>query len=353
MARETIAPARRHHKIVALEGGITPIPDLTPAMPEGHTYELALHERTPHADAALIASRVSDADVVITTVCPLSGATLSPVSTPHLRFVAVMASGHDVVDLAACRGRGVVVSNSPGSNVDAVAEHSIGLYFSVRRSIVHTHALTRAGQWPRRGGILASAMYSPGGRLPLPMRDEVVGILGYGFVGKRIAELCRALGMKRVLVAGRKGGAAVGSPPRVDNGVCRASFGDVVRTATVLFLCLPRVPETMGLIAEAELSAMRPQAVIVNVSRGGIVDEHALVAALKMGKIAGAATDVFLAEPAGPENSVLLAEDTAGLNLVVTPHVAWVSQATTQNYQDTLVGNLKAFLNGQPQNVVS
>lgn len=225
-----------------------------------------------------------------------------------------MASGHDVIAKPASLARGIVISNSPSSNVDAV------------------------DAW----------LSSPDGERPLPMREEVVGILGHGAVGKRIAELCRALGMKSILVSGRKGAAAT---TEEENG--RTGFEEVIRTASVLFLCVPRTPETMGLLSTGEFEAMQPHALVVNVSRGGVVDEKALAEALKSGKIAGAATDVFEKEPAGPENSVLLGEDTEGLNLVTTPHVAWASRETTQNYQDTVIANLKAFLEQKPQNVVS
>ncbi|KAK3385645.1 glycerate dehydrogenase [Podospora didyma] len=337
-----------HHNIVALEGCITPIPDFTPAMPPGHTFTLTIHAHTPHSNTALIQSRLASADIALVTVCPLTPTILSATATPNLRFISVMASGHDIVHKPSCHSRGIIVSNSPGCNVDAVAEHSVGLYFSLRRRIPFTQRLLRSGAWTANGYVMDATLNSPDGMRPLPMRDEVVGILGNGAVGRRIGELCAALGMKSVLVTGRKGAPASSAP---EEG--RTAFGEVLRTASVLFICVPRTPETMGLLSTGEFAAMQPHAVIVNVSRGGIVDEAALVEALKGGRISGAATDVFQTEPAGPENSVLLGKDTEELNLVATPHVAWASRETTQNYQDTVVANVRGFLLQKPQNVVS
>ncbi len=232
MAQNVNSPT--HHKVVALEGYITPIPDLTPAMPPGHTFALSLYESTAHTDEA-VQPRVADAEILLLTVSPISAATLSPAVTPNLKLIAVMASGYDVVDVAACRARGIVVSNSPACNVDTVAEHSMGLYFAVRRNISRTQGLIRKGAWVTRAGM-AVEMNTPNSNLPPSVKDEVVGILGYGGVGKRIAALCQAIGMKTVLVGGRKGHEA-------QEG--RVSFDEVIRNASVLFLCLSSCPSKL------------------------------------------------------------------------------------------------------------
>ncbi|KAI0017363.1 hypothetical protein F4780DRAFT_608049 [Xylariomycetidae sp. FL0641] len=328
----TTATASTHHTIVALETFFCPLPDLK--LPPPHTCEVRAYARTRPEQ---VAERIRDADIVVLTTIPLSADALSAKASPRLKLVAVVASGTDSVDLAACRARGIAVANTPHCNATAVAEHALALYLAARRSVVLSHALARAGAWPARGTLLRT-LDGPDGRPPRTARDETVGIVGYGAVGRKFEGLARALGM-RTLVAGRKGAAADDDAP---DG--RTPFAALLREASVLLLCLPRAPETLGLVARAELDAMRGCAVLVNVSRGGIVDEAAVVAALKARTIAGYATDVYAAEPAGPENSPLMAPDTAELNIVTTPHVAWCAEDTNENYNRALMDNITGFL---------
>lgn len=164
--------------------------------------------------------------------------------------------------------------------------------------------------------------------------------------GKRFAQLARLMGM-RVLVAARKGD----SQPTTD----RVSFEDALSKATVVALTLPRSPETMNTMSTPEFDRMRPDAVLINVSRGGIVDEAALVQALRHGQIAGAATDVFLKEPAlggHDAESVLLGPETRGLNFIASPHVAWFGEKTMENYQRMLKENVEGWVMGKEQKVV-
>lgn len=175
--------------------------------------------------------------------------------------------------------------------------------------------------------------------------------------GQATARLCRNMGMK-VIVAARKGPhgstSQVALPTQPDSGSepSRTPFADVLARATVLILCLPRNPETLELISAGEFQTMSPQALLINVSRGGIVDEPALIEALSKHRISGAATDVFLREPSGsgdawrPGDSPLLqlTQDEADeLNLVMTPHVAWYTQATTKSYLQTLKQNVEQW----------
>ena len=325
----------KHLNIVALETFYTPLPPLT--VPPPHTFTLTTYPRTSPAE---LPSRIQDAHILITTTIPLGTDILSnATSTPNLRLIAVLASGTDSIDLPACRARGIRVLNSPGCNVDAVAEHAVGLYFAARRSLVPTMADLRAGEWPRRGTLMTRT-FNAAGLAPRGCRDEVAVVVGYGGVGRRVEALLAGLGMK-VVVARRKGDAA----PAAAGG--RVPFDDALKMATVLVLCCPRTPDTLNMISGPELDTMRDDAVLINVARGGIVDEEALLRALREGRIAGAAVDVFGQEPAGPETSVLLGADVQGLNLVVTPHTAWVGMDTTANYQRLLQENIEGFLKGE------
>ncbi|KAI0406094.1 D-isomer-specific 2-hydroxyacid dehydrogenase family protein [Xylaria palmicola] len=320
--------SQTHWVVVALETCWCPLPDF--ALPEPHTIEFQSYERTRPDE---IAERVRDADIIIMTILPLTAEILSAEVTPRLKMVSVIASGTDTVDLAACRARGIVVGNTPHCNVSAVTEHVLALYFATRRSILPTNSLARSGGWAAKKTQLA-IMNGPDGKPPRTCSDETVGIIGYGAIGKNVESTARLLGMK-TLIAGRKGASAPDG---------RVPFETVIRESSVLVVCLPRSPETLNLISGAEFDRMRPWGLLINVSRGGIVDEAALVSALKEGKIAGAGTDVFSREPAEPADNVLLAPDTADLNLVTTPHVAWYAEETMENYRQTCRANVAAFV---------
>ncbi|KAF7597541.1 hypothetical protein BBP40_000019 [Aspergillus hancockii] len=185
------------------------------------------------------------------------------------------------------------------------------------------------------------------GTPPLTCAEEVVGIIGNGGVGKRIANLAQGLGMK-VLISGRKGPGSPNTPGSDD----RTPFETVVKQSTVIFLAIPLHETTRNLISTPELEAMSHHAVLINVSRGGVVDEAALVKALRENQIAGAATDVFLKEPAGPETSTLLEKGTEDLNLVVTPHLAWLSQRTAKGYSQLLKDGVEGWFTGERNNIV-
>ena len=329
---ETSSPftSATQFNIVALETFFTELPKLS--VPSPHTFSITEYNRTKVEE---IPSRIKDADILITTTIPLRAEHLSAKISPRLKLIAVVASGTDSIDLAACDARSIRVLSSPNCNVTAVAEHAVALYFTARRSIVPTMRDLRAGEWPVRGTLMKGVF--AGGRPPISCSQEVVTVIGYGGVGQKVAKTFEALGMQ-VVVAARKGTTA--SDGRVD-------FEVALSTATVVVLCCPRSKETLGLLSGPEFALMRKEAVVVNVARGGIVDEQALLTALKDGQIAGAAVDVFDTEPAGPKTSPLLGEEAESLNLVVTPHTAWVGDATTTNYQRVLQENINNFILGK------
>ncbi|KAI1417056.1 hypothetical protein F5Y13DRAFT_103762 [Hypoxylon sp. FL1857] len=325
-----------HHLIVvALETFFVPVPKFD--LPAPYTYELREYARTRPDQ---VAERIADADVIIMTVLPVPANVLRPQVSPRLKMVSVVASGTDSVDLAACKARGIVVANTPHCNAVSVAEHALALYFAVRRSVTLSHTMVRAGGWPKMG-TMQKALDGPDGKPPRTCRDETLGVIGYGAVGKVLEATAKSLGMK-VLVSGRKGSATAAEG--------RTAFDTLLRESSVIVLCLPRSPETLNLISDAELDAMKPYAVIVNVSRGGIVDEKALVAALRARKIAGYGTDVYEQEPASDENSPLIGPDTADLNIVTTPHVAWCASDTIANYNRATKENIEGWLStGHPK----
>ncbi|KAI1813195.1 glycerate dehydrogenase [Poronia punctata] len=327
-----------HFVIVALQTFFCPWSEFS--LPAPYTCEFRDYASTRPDQ---VAERIRDADIVIATLSPFTAEILNPEMTPRLKMISVIASGTDNVDLAACRARGIVVGNAPHCNEATVTEHALALYFATRRSLTLTHSLVRSGNWPsqQQHRIMDGARGAP----PMTMRDELVGIIGYGSVGRTIEKRARLLGMKCVIAArkGKDAGTGMGIlPPPPPVG--RASFDTVIRECSVLMICLPRAPETMNLLSGAEFEVMKRHVVVINVSRGGIVDEKAVVRALTDGRIAGYGTDVFAQEPAEPETSVLLAPDTRDLNLVMTPHVAWYGEETLNNYRRTCKENIVEFL---------
>ncbi|RYP60500.1 hypothetical protein DL770_009977 [Monosporascus sp. CRB-9-2] len=323
-----------HYVIVAFETSMVPVPDFN--LPAPYTCEVRQYERT---SLDQIPERIRDADIVTLSVLPLRAEVLDAAVSPRLKMVAVVASGTDSIDKEACRSRGIVVSNTPHCNARSVAEHTIALYFDARRSLTLTHSLIRAGQWIERKS-LAKSLAGPDGKPPRTCQSETVGIIGYGAVGKAIESIAKNLGMK-TLISGRKG------QPTADG---RTPFDTVIRESSVIILCLPQNRDTVNLISEPEFNAMKSYAIVINVSRAGVMNEEALVAALKARNIAGAAVDVHSKEPAGPGDSPLFAPDTAELNLIATPHTAWVAEDTNLNYQRSLVENIASWLTiGHPK----
>lgn len=324
-------PLPQHLKIVALETFFTPLPPLI--VPKPYTYTLTEHERT---SASQVAERIQDADIVITTVVPIRAAALAAANAPRLRLIAVMASGVDSVDLATCTARGIRVLNSPNCNSVSVAEHVVSLYLATRRSLLPVMRALGRGEWSHMGGIMTRAYTA--GAPPRSCRDETVGIIGYGGLGQAAARLLGALGMQ-VIVSGRRGDTSERSD--------RVPFEEVIQRATVIVVCCPLVPETKNLIGAAEFAQMQPDAIVINVARGGIVSEEDLVAALREGRIGGAGVDVFDHEPATAQSSHVVAAAAEGdLNLIATGHTAWVSASTRANYQRTVQENVERFIRG-------
>ncbi|GKT43367.1 glycerate dehydrogenase [Colletotrichum spaethianum] len=342
-------PSTTHHVVVKLETIHVPLPDIdTGSM----THEVIGYEYTRPSEVGVAAARVWPASVLITTTVPINKETLETTGTDH-------------IDMEECRRRGVTVMYSPNATVEAVSEHALGLYFSSRRRLVTLHNTmmdhddAHTNPW-RAKGSMSSLLLDAEGRPPHTCGNEVAGMIGYGPIGQRVAKMCRALGME-VLVAARKdaessgpssgdvsGGATPASGTQSNGTVRRTPFTEVLRRATTLFLIVPLTPETKNLISERELALMRPDVVIINVGRGGTVDEAALLSALKAGKIAGAATDVFEVEPAGSgKDSVLLGEEARGVNLTLTPHLAWCADQTKVNIRRVVGENVSWFVRGE------
>lgn len=283
-----------------------------------------------------VVERLAGASIAITNKMPLPAAAIA--ALPDLKMVAVAATGTNIVDLDACRARGIVVSNIRGYAEHTVPEHVIALLLALSRNLVAWRETLRAGRWQQSDQFCL---------FDHPIRDlhgATLGLIGSGSLGNGVARLAEAFGM-RVLRAERRDAATVRPG--------YTAFAEVLATADAISLHCPLNDETRGLVGAAELRAMKPSALLINTARGGIVDEAALIAALRQGWIAGAGFDVITAEPPPAGHPMVDPQLLALPNFLLTPHVAWASRPAMQALADQLIANLEAFAAGRPQNRVA
>ena len=279
-----------------------------------------------------VVDRLAQATIAICNKLQLRGDALAQL--PELRLIAVAATGVDNVDLAYCRSHNIAVCNTRGYAVNSLPEHALMLMLALRRNLIAYRADVKAGRWHEARQFCL--LDHPIGDL----KGATLGIVGFGRLGRSMAQLGRAIGME-VIVAERKNAAEV----RDD----RVSFTDVLRLSDVISLHCPLTEETKNLIGADELQQMKPGAILINTARGGLIDDHALLDALRSGHLAGAGIDVLRNEPPRDGNPLL---DVDLPNLIVTPHNAWASRQAMQTLADQLIDNLEAFVRGEPQNLV-
>ena len=285
---------------------------------------------------AEIQPRLKDATIAITNKVVLSGEILGRL--PKLKMIAGAATGTDNLDLDWCRGHGIVVSNIRGYAEHTVPEHVMMLILALRRQLLSYRADVAAGRWQ------AVPMFC---FFDYPIRDlhgSTLGIFGSGSLGQGVARLAAAFGMS-VLWGEHKGVTAV-RPGYV-------GFDDLIRESDVVSLHCPLNNQTRGMIGEREFAAMKPGVLLINTARGGLVDEAALAAALKAGRIGGAGFDVLGREPPIDGNPLLDAELLALPNFILTPHVGWASDTAMQTLADQLTDNIEAYVRGSPRNRVA
>ena len=292
-------------------------------------------EEYSHTAPDEIVQRLRTASIAITNKVVLSGDTLAQL--PKLRMIAGAATGTDNLDLAWCRSHGIVVSNIRGYAVHTVPEHVMMLILALRRQLLAYRADLAAGKWQ------AAPLFC---FFDHPIRDlhgSTLGLVGRGSLGQAVARLAEAFGMR--LLWGEHKDAAHVRPGYV-------AFETLLAEADVLSLHCPLNDQTRGMIGAAELAAMKAGALLINTARGGLVDERALAAALKAGRIA-AGFDVLSQEPPRADNPLLEPELLSAPNFILTPHVGWASDSAMQVLADQLIDNLEAFASGNPRNRVA
>ena len=292
--------------------------------------ECAIYDRTPLEQ---VSARMHRAEIVFTNKVVISRKTIE--GLPDLRYLGVMATGYNIVDLAAARDRKIVVTNVPDYGTPAVAQMVFALLLELTHHIGHHAQTVREGRWT------ASPDFCYWDFPLVELKDRTLGIVGFGRIGRSVARIAQAFGM-RVIAAEPQGLSA--DPP----GVEAVDLDTLFQASDVISLHCPLTPETQGLVNARRLGQMKKSAFLVNTSRGPVVNENDLAGALNSGQIAGAALDVLSVEPPPSEHALFRAR-----NCLVTPHIAWATYEARQRMMQILVRNLKAFLDGQPQNVVS
>ena len=292
-------------------------------------HELAVYGTT---DAAETAVRICGAHIVITNKVVISADIIA--DNPQLELIAVSATGVNNVDIEAAKAAGIVVCNVRAYGNESVAEHAFMLMIALMRNLPAYQRDVAAGLWEK------SPFFCHYGAPIRDLNGKMLAVFGRGNIGRTLARYAQAFGM-RVVFAEHK------HAPAVREGY--VSFEDAVRAADVLSLHCPLNAQTENMIGENELQQMKPGAVLINCGRGGLVDENALVAALKYGQIGGAGVDVLTEEPPRGGNPLLNARLP---NLIVTPHTAWASREALDRLFDILLANINAFVKGEAQNRV-
>ena len=319
-------------KIVVLDGYTENPGDLSWSGLEA-LGELTVYDRTG-SDNALIRERIGDAEAVYTNKTPLRREVLA--DCPNLKFIGVLATGYNVVDVAAAREFGVSVCNIPTYGTAAVGQFAIALLLEVCHHIGHHNQAVQEGRWTSN---IDWCFWD----YPLiELEGKTLGIIGYGRIGQRTGRIAMAMGMEVLAYDSFQN-------PALENEHCHyTDLETLFRESDVIALHCPLFPETEGIINKDSIAKMKDGVIIINNSRGPLIVEKDLREALESGKVAGAGLDVVSTEPIKADNPLLGAP-----NCIITPHISWASKESRERLMNIAVDNLKQFVAGTPVNVVN
>ena len=290
---------------------------------------LTVYERTPEAD---IVARCRGAEIVLTNKTPITAETMD--SLPDLRYIGVLATGYNVVDINAAREMGITVCNVPAYSTMSVAQNVFALLLDITNEVAHYTREVKSGRWSNCSDFCFTDTCL------VELAGKQMGIVGFGAIGSRVAHIATAFGMK---VAAHTSKPAEAIAPAV-----KMDLDELFATSDVISLHCPLTDDTSHLVNSRRLAMMKPTAIIINTGRGPLVDEEALAEALREGRIAGAGVDVLSQEPPRADNPLLSAP-----HIRITPHISWATKEARVRLLDVSIRNVEAFLAGKPQNVVS
>ena len=291
--------------------------------------DLTVYDRTAQEDAA---ARIGDAEVVFINKVRLTDEIFA--ACPNLKLVSILATGYNIVDLAAAKRRGITVCNVPGYSTRAVVQMTFALLLEICQQVGLHSGAVHTGRWQ------TCPDFCFWDRPLIELDGKTMGIVGYGAIGSAVGTVAQALGMKLLVTARHE--------KPVPEGARFVSLPELLAQSDVVSLHCPQTAENARMIDAGALAQMKDGAILLNTARGGMLDEQAVADALRSGKLLAAGMDVVSAEPIHADNPLLTAP-----NCFLTPHIAWAPLETRRRLQAISAENLRAFLAGKPQNVVN
>ncbi len=317
-------------KIVVLDG-YTLNPGDNPWTSVEKLGDLTVYDRTP---ADQVFERAREADIIIANKAVIDRELIRRLQ--RLKFISVMATGYNVIDVEAAREKGIPVSNVPVYSTNAVAQHVFAALLSLIHRISEHDQSVRAGDWTR------CLDFSYWNTNIFELAGKTMGIVGLGRIGRATANLANAFGM-RVVANSR-----TQKNPLTYTDFEWLDVDALFRESDVISLHCPLTPETIGFVNQELLAKMKTTSILINASRGALINEQDLANSLNSDQIAGACIDVVSVEPMAADNPLLKAK-----NCQITPHIAWAAIEARRRLMQTTAKNIAAFLNGNPINVVN
>lgn len=294
--------------------------------------EVTVYDRTSYTDKQEIIERIGDAKAILTNKTPITADVLK--ACPQLTYIGVLATGYNVVDLAAAKEQGITVTNIPSYSTNAVAQATFALLLEVTNQVGHHNRSVHQGDWQ------TSKDFSYWQTPLMELAGKTIGLIGYGAIAQAVATIAHAFQLKVIYFNHRP------KPAQAD-WAKQVSLAELYQEADIISLHVPQFPETEKMIDRTALAQMKSSAILINTARGGLIDEGAVAEALHTGQIAALAADVVSKEPIAADNPLLQAP-----NCYLTPHIAWAPVETRRRLMGIAVANLSGFKAGTPQNVV-
>ncbi len=290
-----------------------------------------IYDRTDYEDDKIL-ERIGDASIVLTNKTPMDVNVIN--NAKNLKYIGVLATGYNVIDMKAAATKGVTVTNIPTYGTDAVAQFTFALLLEITSQVGLHNQLVHEGKWAN------SPDFTFWAKSLIELSGKTFGLVGYGKIAQKVAEIAHAFSMQVIFYNHR--------PKEVQgNWVKQVSFEELLQTADIISLHVPQTPDTINLIDKAAIDKMKDGVIIINTARGTIINEQDVANALNEGKILGAGVDVASTEPIKADNPLLKAK-----NCFITPHIAWAPKETRARLMNIAINNLKSFLNGTVQNQV-
>lgn len=295
--------------------------------------EVTIYDRTKFSEEDIL-ERIGDAEIIFTNKTPLSKATLSKV--PFVKYIGVLATGYNVVDVETAKSLGITVTNIPSYGTDAVAQFTFGLILELCHQIGKHNSAVQKGEWINAPDFCF--WKSP----LIELSGKTLGIIGFGRIGQATAKIAIAFGMNVVVYSRTQ------KKSLLQENCKYVTLDELYSKSDIISLHCPLTEATQGIINKESIAKMKKSTMLINTSRGPLINEQDLSEALNQNIIKGAAVDVVSKEPIEEANPLLKAK-----NCIITPHIAWASQESRQRLMNMAVANLEAFLDNKIQNVVS